>query len=303
MSSKIEVQKMCQFCGELFTARTTVTKYCSHRCGKNAYKQQMRDEKINKSNQDVLTQLSFSEASILKDREYLSVRETATVLGIHRATIYRYLAAHEIKCMTIRGKTFIRKRDIDALFEYAKPYRVREQKPRQPITEFYTMEEILEKYAYGKGWVYQIIKDHKIPKVMHRGRTLYSRKHIDKVLSAREPDPAITEWYTVEEIQQKYGMTYNAVRSFVYEKNIPKTRKGKKGYYSKMHFDRAKGIAVPEDTPYYTMEEAMAKYNLTRDSLYYHIKVNNIPKIKEGRYVKISRKELDEVFEKQPIIY
>lgn len=303
MSSNIEVQKICQFCGKMFTARTTVTKYCSDRCSKNAYKQRMREDKINKSNQEVLNQLNFSDTPITKDREYLSVSETAAELGIHRATVYRYLAAHEIKCMTIRGKTFIRKRDIDVLFEYAKPYQVREQKPRQPITEFYTMEEILEKYDYGKGWIYKIIKDNNTPKVLNKGRAMYSKKHIDKVLSAKMPDQSITEWYTVEDIQQKYHMTINAIRSFVYEKNIPKTRKGKKGYYSKKHFDRAKGIEVPEDPLYYTTEEAMSKYNLTRDSLYYHVKINNVSKIKEGRHIKISKAELDEIFEKQPIIY
>lgn len=303
MSSNIEVQKICLFCGKMFTARTTVTKYCSDRCSKNAYKQRMREDKINKSNQEVLNQLNFSDTPITKDREYLSVSETAAELGIHRATVYRYLAAHEIKCLTIRGKTFIRRRDIDVLFEYAKPYQVREQKPRQPITEFYTMEEILEKYDYGKGWIYQIIKDNNIPKVLHWGRAMYSRKHIDKVLSAKIPDQSITEWYTVEDIQQKYHMTNNAIRSFVYEKNIPKTRKGKKGYYSKNHFDRAKGIEVPDTPLYYTTEEAMSKYNLTRDSLYYHVKINNVSKIKEGRHIKISKAELDEVFEKQPIIY
>lgn len=96
----------------------------------------MREDKINKSNQEVLNQLNFSDTPFTNDREYLSVSETAAELGIHRATVYRYLAAHEIKCLTIRGKTFIRKRDIDVLFEYAKLYQVREQKPRQPITEF-----------------------------------------------------------------------------------------------------------------------------------------------------------------------
>lgn len=303
MSSKIEVQKVCQLCGQLFMAKTTVTKYCSDRCSKNAYKQRLREDKINYSNQEVLNKLSFSEASTLKDREYLTVRETALLLNVHRATVYRYLAAHEIRCLTIRGKTFIRKKDIDVLFEYAKPYQVREAKPRKPITEFYTMEEIQEKYEYGKGWIYHVIKDHNIPKVMHRGRALYSQKHIDSVLCAKVPDATITEWYTVEDIQHKYGMTYNAVRSFVYEHGIPKTRKGKKGYYSRKHFDRAKGMDVPEDSPYYTMEEAMAKYKLTRDSLHYHVKANKISKIKEGRHVKISREELDKVFEKQPIIY
>jgi len=41
----------------------------------------------------------------------------------------------------------------------------------------------------------------------------------------------------------------------------------------------------------------MQKYNLTRDSLYHYIKYHKIPKIKEGRYIKISKPELDKLFE------
>ena len=51
---------------------------------------------------------------------------------------------------------------------------------------------------------------------------------------------------------------------------------------------------------YYTVEEAMAKYNLPRDTLYHHIRYNDIPKIKDGRCIKISKPELDAIFE-QPI--
>ncbi|MDR3058426.1 MAG: helix-turn-helix domain-containing protein [Prevotella sp.] len=68
-----------------------------------------------------------------------------------------------------------------------------------------------------------------------------------------------------------------------------------------MHFD----TLVQEKEvvrEYYTIEEAMTKYNITRDKLYYHVKKNNIPKKQEGRTVKIAKKELDFLFTQQPII-
>lgn len=63
--------------------------------------------------------------------------------------------------------------------------------------------------------------------------------------------------------------------------------------YSKKHFDIAKGIAQPDEPQYYTVAEAMAKFNLTRDQLYHYAKYHNIPRVKVGKYVKISRLELD----------
>ena len=38
MSSNIFVQRICEECGNEFTARTTVTRFCGDRCAKRAYK-------------------------------------------------------------------------------------------------------------------------------------------------------------------------------------------------------------------------------------------------------------------------
>ena len=44
---------------------------------------------------------------------------------------------------------------------------------------------------------------------------------------------------------------------------------------------------------YYTVEEAISKYSISRDALYQYIKRYNIPTNKEGKYIKISKPELD----------
>ena len=59
-------------------------------------------------------------------------------------------------------------------------------------------------------------------------------------------------------------------------------------YYSKKHVDIAKGVAAPEEPLYYTVAEAMEKFNLTRDQLYHYAKYHNIPKVKKGKYTLIS---------------
>lgn len=52
----------------------------------------------------------------------------------------------------------------------------------------------------------------------------YSKKHIDAAFAKYEVDSDLTEWYTPEEIQEKYGMTRVAIRSQVYRNNIPSRR-------------------------------------------------------------------------------
>lgn len=46
MCSNLYIPKTCKHCGNAFTARTTVTKYCGDSCAKRAYKARKRKEKI-----------------------------------------------------------------------------------------------------------------------------------------------------------------------------------------------------------------------------------------------------------------
>lgn len=98
-------------------------------------------------------------------------------------------------------------------------------------------------------------------------------------------------------MQEKFGMTLTAIYSFVSKNAIPKKKVGIMVYYSKKHVDIAKGLIAPEEPKYYTIAEAMERFNLTRDQLYHYVKYHNIPRIKVGKYTKILRAELDKLFE------
>lgn len=60
----------------------------------------------------------------------------------------------------------------------------------------------------------------------------YSKKHIDAAFAKYDVDNDLTEWYTPEEIQEKYGMTRVAIRSQVYHNNIPSKKEHGQIYYS-----------------------------------------------------------------------
>jgi excisionase family DNA binding protein len=230
----------------------------------------------------------------IKDKEILSVSETAFLLSVNRATIYRYLHNGALKAFQTKGKTFIRKSDIDAMFDESERYKARPQKDKRPITEFYTIAEIREKYNVQDSWIYKIAKENNIPKTLIRGKSYFSKKHIDQYFEEKNADiQHIEEWYSVKDIQKKYNLSPHAIYSFVSENNIPRKKEGRCVFYSQRDFDVAKGYIVPE---YYTVEEAMEKYRLTRDSLYYHLKNSKISKVKDGKYIKIPKLELDKLF-------
>ena len=294
MASNIDIQKKCEWCGKLFIAHKTSTRCCSHRCANLAYKERTRQKRVSEF-QTMVNQQIEKEDCI--DKDFFTPSEAAKYIGISRATFYRYLETNLIKSVQLKRKTIIRKRDIEALFDNASPYKKHLPRSKQSITDFYTTAEIKEKFGVKESWIYEIAKEHNIPRTFNRGRTYWSKKHIDSYFTKKAPDASITEWYSVAELQEKFGMTLSAIYTFVYKNVIPKRKEGKMVYYSKKHFDIAKGIATPEEPQYYTIPEAMEKYNLTRDQLYHYVKYHNITRIKVGKYTKILRSELDKFFE------
>lgn len=294
MASNIDIQKKCEWCGKLFIAHKTSTRCCSHRCANLAYKERTRQKRVSEF-QTMVNQQIEKEDCI--DKDFFTPSEAAKYIGISRATFYRYLETNLIKSVQLKRKTIIRKRDIEALFDNASPYKKHLPRNKQSITDFYTTAEIKEKFGVKESWIYEIAKEHNIPRTFNRGRTYWSKKHIDSYFAKKAPDAGITEWYSVAELQEKFGMTLSAIYTFVYKNVIPKRKEGKMVYYSKKHFDIAKGIATPEEPQYYTIPEAMEKYNLTRDQLYHYVKYHNITRIKVGKYTKILRSELDKFFE------
>ncbi len=309
----LQITKRCERCGKLSTVFTAYTRFCSKQCTNYAYKDKLRQAKIeaykemdedskptrggdNFDSDGNQGSAKSRPESVISSKEFLTPTEAARLLGLSRSTVYRYLASNALRCAQFKGKTLIRRRDIDSLFDPPHDYQKRQEKERAPITEFYTTAEIVAKYNVSTGHIFNIAKTENIPKVFSRGRNLWSKKHIDKYFARRAPDEEITEWYSVRDIQKKFGMTPSAIYSFVYTLAIPKKKVRREVFYSKKHFDIAKGIARCETKQYYTVQEATEKYHITRDQLYHYVKRYSIPKQQKGRYVKISRKELDALF-------
>ncbi len=124
---------------------------------------------------------------------------------------------------------------------------------------------------------------------------LYSKKHIDAAFAKYEVDSDLTEWYTPEEIQEKYGIIRVAIRSQVYRNNIPSKKEYGQIFYSKLHFDLSKSSKQESKAEYYTVKEAMEKFKLSRDSVYGILQFHQINREKNGRFVRFLKVEFDRV--------
>lgn len=295
-TSKVKFTKICEHCGKEFEAQKTTTRFCSKRCAEHAYKERMRQQRVSLSNQ--LTDAIKNKEEEIPARDFLSVKDAALVLGLNWRTIYDMIYRGQLKATRITPRlTVIRREDIEVMIASGVYQRV--PRENKPITEFYTMKEIEEKFGVGTSWVFKICKEKGVPKTLHHGKTLWSKRHVDAAFGKKtQPQQEeITEWYTADEIMAKFGMTLTAVYNYISDKGIPKKKEHGKTFYSKKHIDVAKGVTEMETPQFYTTVEAMKKFGITRDQLDHYLRTYKIPRVKEGRYIKIDKAALDRIFE------
>lgn len=294
-------QKKCEYCGKIFTAQKSNTRFCSRQCAERANKQRLRDwsRGIVQSKND----LEVKESA----RIVMTPAQLAIYLGVCRRTVYNYIVAGKIKALQIQGKTLIRKSDVDKMFDEAPPYHkktiLHEEKavPSSPsgkpstTYDYTTAKEVAERYHLSPAGADKLLKKSGITLVAHRGKHYYPLSEVEALFRKREAanHPEITEWYTQKDIEEKYGLKPATIWDIVSTSKIPSKREHGKAYYSKVHFDALRGQGSEEEL-FYSVKQAMEKYGQTRDQVYSVLRYNNIERVLTGREVRFRRKDYDE---------
>jgi excisionase family DNA binding protein len=183
MSSKIEVQRICQHCGNEFTARTTVTQYCGNVCAKRAYKAKMRAAKVEVSNKQT-QQIKAQPIEELKAKEFLTVREVALLLNCSIRSAYYYIESGNINAVNLGQRiTRVKRSEIDKLFEQPQPVTIQPEQKQFDISECYNLTEVQSKYGISEKTLHNLIKRNSIPKIKKGWFAYVPKTVIDKLLS------------------------------------------------------------------------------------------------------------------------
>lgn len=288
-TSKFRVLRTCEFCGKEFYAQKVTTRFCSRRCNELAYKQRRRQRQITEAEARVL-QKPIEEVG---NKEFLSLQDASVLFGITKRSVYNLIYNGVLQAFKFSSRmTFVRKADIEIMFE-GHLYTKKVKPERKPITEFYTTTEIKEKFGVSESWVFKIGKEKNIPKILHHGKTYWSKQHVEKHFAKHIENNAIVEWYSVQDMMENFNMTTSAVYCFVSKYGIPKKKVKSSVFYSKQHVDAAKGINEPPKEEFYTMKEAVEHFGMTEDQIYKYAKKAKVSKHMEGRIVLMNKQELD----------
>jgi excisionase family DNA binding protein len=120
MSSNIRIQKDCEYCGNAFTAKTLVTRYCSKKCNERHYKQVTREKKIEVHVSQVVNSNLATVSTVANSylpEDCLELNEAARIMRVSKRTLYRLIASRKIKMKKVRSRTLLLRKDIYMFFD------------------------------------------------------------------------------------------------------------------------------------------------------------------------------------------
>lgn len=312
--------RKCKYCGKEFVARNGIQKYCCEEC-------QTKAKEARKKRQ--LDFMNAVEPVIdLQCQEYLTFAKAAILMGCSRQYVYKLVNEGKLAASRISSRmAFIRKADIEKMLTGNPYHRVlptnRPKKASVPTTkegkanaknvesnaqesevlDYISGEEVMRIYKVKKSWLYTSAKRNQVPVCRIAGMNYYSCKHMDALFGKSADVEAVSEWLTMKDTQELYGMSAASVRSNAYRHHIPTKREFGQTYYSKDHFEQLRRTDIVNDDRYYTAREAAEKYGMSTANIGIIAKKNSIATIKVGVKNLIPKADFDRIMAERLVQY
>ena len=149
--------------------------------------------------------------------EYYSGEEVKQIYKVKQSWLYASAKRHQIPMCRIAGRNYYSKKHIDAIFSTTIDI--------DAIVDWLSPQEVADRYGINLTAVRSYAHRHKIPTKREYGYTYYSQSHFDEL---RRTDLLSDEnYYTVEQVQQLYGLTKANICHIVKVKHIEKTKVGR----------------------------------------------------------------------------
>ena len=149
--------------------------------------------------------------------EYYSGEEVMQTYKVKQSWLYASAKRHQIPMCRIAGRNYYSKKHIDAVFCTSVDL--------DAIVDWLTPQEVADRYGINLTAVRSYAHRHKIPSKREYGQTFYSQSHFDEL---RRTDLLADEnYYTVEQVQELYGLTKANICHIVKVKHIEKTKVGR----------------------------------------------------------------------------
>ena len=190
MSSNIQIKRICIFCGNEFTAKTTVTQCCSDACAKKAYKARIRTSKIESSNKQTIQIKSIPAQNLvaINSKDFLTITEACQLLTVSRWTLWRLIKAGHLSTGKFGRLTRIKRTDIEGMFiqEINLISEPNQEKEILLISDCYNISEVQNMFGISESALYTLIKRNNIDKLKIGKFTYVPKTEIEKYLGIQK---------------------------------------------------------------------------------------------------------------------
>ena len=279
----MEIVKKCEWCHKTFIAQMVTARFCSSKCCDQSYRYKRKVQSGKYTPVDGSIDMSTLARRVderkhmkesLKDKQFLSPSEAATLLGVCRSTIYNYLGLQELKAKQFRGKTIIRRSDIEQLFDNAPSYKKRgsAQKGKKTQNDYYSLKEMMDKFKISKRTVFRRCEQLNIPKIVEGKRSFWKKEDVDVHFAELLVQYDLKDWYNVKQIEDIYGMKHSTLNKYALRHNVPRIQFQNMTYFSKSHIDNLKRLAKIPDDNYYTVQNIVSNSGFSAFQVRYYVK-------------------------------
>lgn len=109
--SKLQIPKVCNYCGKVFLAKTVKTMFCSSHCAKIAYEEKRKCER------KLCVQTKLLNEVKSKGANYITIKQAIQIFTTTRSTIRRMIVTNRIEYRKLSPrKTFVSVQSLEAFF-------------------------------------------------------------------------------------------------------------------------------------------------------------------------------------------
>ena len=222
--------------------------------------------------------------------KYVSIKDAALLLEVSRPTIYRRIAAGELHPIRVSSRT-VRVSVSELLADSGIEIAVNKGDFSVPIK----LEEALALYGVSRSKFFALIKKAGIRARRIKGVDFFPKPDLDALFPA--PMKYVREeWYSVDEIMEKTGLTRKYIRDFVRKRGIGKIADGQRILINKSEWDLnrfSKGQLAEE---FLTVDQAKKIYHIGQGRFYETINAAGIERLRDGAFVYLRKSDLDKLF-------
>ncbi|MGL4853401.1 MAG: helix-turn-helix domain-containing protein [Phocaeicola sp.] len=248
---------------------------------------------------------AIKEKSTKTDSHFYTYEEIKLKYGFTTINISYYVNKYDIKRYKQGSRTMVSREEFDRTIRERKEGvknrnttlpKEENGTPQPTIPDGYlSAEQIAEKYRLSRSSVWKLTRENNIASISIKGIKYYATPNVEAFFAKFESNEEVSVWITPKQMEEMYGMTPDARRSFAHRHHIPTKLVYGNIEYSKDHIDKVKNSGFDNRENYYTVAEAMERYNLRRDEVYNYIRYNKLQKLRKGQMVFLLKADFDRV--------